>query len=321
MPAPPTAIVWSDAFLDHDTGTRHPERPDRLRAIHQRLTESSLWRRSRIIEPTPVDLKLVKRVHATDYVNYFRNACQRGDHTIHTPDCPICPKTYEVARLAAGGVVEAVREVMADHIRNAFCPVRPPGHHAERRRAMGFCFFNNLVVAAEYLRTAHGLQKLAVLDWDVHHGNGTQHHFERDPNTLFISIHQHPHTLFPGTGFEDERGTGQAEGTKINIPMLPGACDEDYRRAFEETILPTTASFQPEFILASVGFDPHRDDPLAHINLNTPMFAWMAEQVRSLADEICHGRLVTVLEGGYDLKSIADCTQAHMESLQADVDS
>jgi len=320
VPAAPTGIVWTDAYLEHDTGPRHPERPERLRAIHQRLSETGLWSRGRLIEPVPVDLELVKRVHAADYVNFFRNACQRGDHTLHTPDCPICPKSFEVARLAAGGVLEATREVMAGTVRNAFCPVRPPGHHAERRRAMGFCFFNNVVVAAEYLRTQHGLDRLAILDWDVHHGNGTQHHFDRDPGTLFISIHQHPHTLFPGTGFAEERGVGPAEGTKINLPMMPGAGDNDYRRAFEETILPATAAFRPQFILANVGFDPHRDDPLAHIELSTSMFAWIAEQVRRLADSLCHGRLVTILEGGYDLNALADSAQAHMESLQAGAD-
>jgi len=279
--------------------------------------EAGLWSRSHIIEPPLVDPELVRRVHAADYVNFFRNACRRGDRTIHTPDCPICPRSYEAACLAAGGVVEAVRQVMAGRIRNAFCPVRPPGHHAERRRAMGFCFLNNIAIAAESLRACHHVERIAILDWDVHHGNGTQHHFDRDPNTLFVSLHQHPHTLFPGTGFEDEKGIGPAEGTKINLPMMPGSGDEEYRKAFEETVLPAASGFRPEFILASVGFDAHYRDPLAHIELSTEMFAWIAGRVRALADEICQGRLVTILEGGYDLEALADCAQAHVEMLQA----
>jgi acetoin utilization deacetylase AcuC-like enzyme len=312
-----TGIVWSDIYLDHDTGPRHPERPDRLRAIQSRLTQTGLWSSARIVEPPAVDMQLVRRVHAVDYVNFFRNACERGDRMIHTPDCAICSKSYEAAQLAAGGAVEAARQVMAGEIRNAFCPVRPPGHHAERRGAMGFCFFNNIAIVAEALRVQHGVERIAIIDWDVHHGNGTQHYFNRDPNTLFISLHQHPHTLFPGTGFENEKGVGPAEGTKINLPMMPSSGDDDYRKAFEQTILPATARFEPEFILGDVGFDAHSRDPLAHIELTTEMYAWITGRVRALADELCQGRLVTLLEGGYDLEAIADCTQAHMEVLQS----
>ncbi len=179
---------------------------------------------------------------------------------------------------------------------------------------MGFCFFNNIAIAAERLRTRWDLKRIALLDWDVHHGNGTQHHFQEDPDTLFISLHQHPYTLFPGTGFEEERGVGNV----INLPMVPGSGDDEYRQAFEETVLPATAEFKPEFILADVGFDPHYRDPLAQLELTTEMFGWMAEKVQALADSLCGGRLVTVLEGGYDLQAIAECTQAHVEALAAD---
>ena len=209
--------------------------------------------------------------------------------------------------------MQTVDAIMAGRFRNAFCPIRPPGHHAERRAAMGFCFFNNIAVAAEYLRTQHHLKRIALLDWDVHHGNGTQHHVEEDPDTLFMSLHQHPYTLFPGTGFEEERGIGNV----YNLPMTPGAGDDEYRRAFEETILPTVTQFKPEFILACIGFDPHHRDPLAQIELTTEMFGWITTQVRALADSLCDGRFVTLLEGGYDLDTVAECTQAHVEALLA----
>ncbi len=311
---PRTGILWSDDFLRHDTGPHHPERSARLNAVRKGLTDSGLMARCEILAPRPVDLKLVERVHAVEYINQFRNACKLGQRSLHTPDCAICPESFEIAELAAGGVVATVDAVMAGTIRNAFCPVRPPGHHAERCAAMGFCYFNNIAIAAEHLRASRKLKRIAILDWDVHHGNGTQHHFEDDPNTLFVSIHQHPYTLFPGTGFEEERGVGNV----VNLPMKPGAGDDEYREAFEETLLPTVNAFKPEFILASFGFDPHYRDPLAQLELTTDMFGWMAARARELADALCGGRLVTVLEGGYDLQAVAECTQAHVEALIAD---
>ncbi|HSW45643.1 MAG TPA: histone deacetylase [Phycisphaerae bacterium] len=310
---PRTGILWSEDYFRHDTGPHHPEKPARLEAVRKGLTETGLWSKCEILAPTPIDLKLVERVHAIEYINQFRNACTLGQHSLHTPDCAICPASFEVACLAAGGVVEAVDAVMAGRIRNAFCPVRPPGHHAERRNAMGFCFFNNIAVAAERLRVHHGLKRIALLDWDVHHGNGTQHHVQDDPDTLFISIHQHPYTLFPGTGFAEERGVGNV----INLPMVPGSEDDDYRKAFEETLLPAVDAFKPEFILADLGFDPHYRDPLAQIELTTDMFEWMTARVRAAAESLCRGRLVTVLEGGYDLNAVTECTQAHVEALIA----
>ncbi|HOW72639.1 MAG TPA: histone deacetylase [Phycisphaerae bacterium] len=310
-----TGIVWTEGFLRHDTGPHHPERPDRLTAIYERLRQTGLLKRSVIIEPPYVDLKLVERVHAREYVDRFRRHCEQGEHAIDTPDCPICPSSYDIARLAAGGCVAAVDRVMAGELRNAFCPVRPPGHHAEYRSAMGFCFLNNTAIAAEHLHAEHGVERVAILDWDVHHGNGTQHQFDADAGTLFISVHQHPYTLFPGTGFEWETGAADAVGLTLNIPMMPGTGDEEYREAFEEQILPKIAAFKPGFILVSTGFDAHEQDPLGQINLSTDAFGWMTRQVRALADSLCGGRLVTILEGGYDLASLADSTQAHVEGL------
>ncbi len=310
-----TGIVWSDTFLRHDTGPHHPERPERLQSMYDRLADTGLLSRCRVIAPEPVDLGLVERVHAGEYIARFREACSQGRHTIDTPDCTICPASFDAARLAAGGVVAAVDRVMAGECANVFCPVRPPGHHAEYRAAMGFCFFNNIAIGAEHLRVRHGLQRLVILDWDVHHGNGTQHHFEADPDLLFISLHQHPYTLFPGTGFEWETGTGDGAGATINIPLMPGADGDAYREAFDVQVLPAISAFKPEFMLVSTGFDAHVNDPLAQINLRTEAFGWMTREARLLAESLCGGRLVTVAEGGYNLEALADCTQVHVETL------
>jgi len=315
--SPPTGLIWTDRFLDHQTGAHHPERPARLEAIRERLTHTGLMGRMAVIEPDPAPAEMVEKVHSPDYIGRFRQRCAGRAPFIDSQECPLSPGTHEAAWLAAGAPVAAADAVMAGRIRNAFCPVRPPGHHAERAAALGFCYFNNIAVAAEHLRHRHGLQRVAILDWDVHHGNGTQHHFEEDPHVLFVSIHQHPRTLFPGTGFEDETGRGPGAGTVLNCPMMPGAGDEQYIRAFEQQILPAIRNFAPQFLLISAGFDAHMDDPLANIRLTTGAFEWMTRHARLLAGEVCGGRMVTVLEGGYNLDALADCVQAHVESLMA----
>jgi acetoin utilization deacetylase AcuC-like enzyme len=260
-----------------------------------------------VVAPVAAELALIQRVHEPEYVERFREACAQGQGSIDTPECPICPDSFEIARLAAGGVVTAVDEVMAGRLRNAFCPVRPPGHHAERGFAMGFCYFNNVAIAADHLRGQHRLERVAILDWDVHHCNGTQHHFESDPNVLVCSIHQHPYTLFPGTGFEWEKGAGEGVGATVNVPMMPGSSDTDYHSAIE--------AFRPEFLLVSAGFDAHYQDPLGEIELSTEAFAWMSAQAVALAEALCGGRLVSMLEGGYDLATLAECARVHVEQL------
>ncbi len=313
----PTAFVYSQRYLDHDTGPAHPERPERLRAIHRQLEQSGSLKRCLPIEPTPADPSLVERVHDRDHIERFRRACLQHAPIIDTPDCPISPASFDVALLAAGGVIAAVDAVMQARARNAFCAVRPPGHHAERRMAMGFCFFNNVAIAAEFVHARYGIEHVAILDWDVHHGNGTQHHFEADPDVFFCSIHQHPATLYPGTGYAGERGRGPGLGTTLNVPMSPGSGDEEYQQAFDEQILPALSAFKPGFILVSAGFDAHRDDPLAHIELSTEMFGWMTSRVVQLAESLCGGRLVSTLEGGYNLSALADSVQTHLESLSS----
>ncbi len=271
--------------------------------------------RLEVIEPRGVDESWLRRVHAPNYIEEFRYACAHGAEFVDSPECPVVRQTFEVALLAVGGVMEAVDAVMTERLRNAFCAVRPPGHHAERSHAMGFCFFNNVAIAAEYLRAKYELERVVILDWDVHHGNGTQHHFEGDPNVLYVSIHQDPRTLFPGTGWAHEVGVGEGVGATLNVPMMPASGDREYRQAFESKILPAISAFRPDFVLISAGFDAHREDPLSHIMLSTECFGWMTVRIRELSDAVCDGRLVSVLEGGYDLPALADSVQIHLEKL------
>lgn len=312
-----TGLLWSNRYIEHDTGPHHPERPARLSGIHDRLEKAGLFKRTLAIEPRAVDLALVARVHRPEYIERFRQRVERGLSYIDTQECPLCPVTFEIARLAAGGTLAACDAVTQGQVRSVFCAIRPPGHHSEADRAMGFCYFNNIAIAAEYLRHEHGLSRVAIVDWDVHHGNGTQHHFEADPSVLFCSIHQHPRTLYPGTGFEWEAGTGAGAGTTLNCPMMPGSTDEHYYRAFDRLILPKISEFRPEFILISAGFDAHTDDPLANIELTTEAFEWMTLQTGRLANELGCPRIVSVLEGGYNIDALADCILAHVESLIA----
>jgi acetoin utilization deacetylase AcuC-like enzyme len=310
-----TALVLSERYEHHDTGPHHPEMPERVRAINTRLQESGLTDAALMIKPRPIDPSLIDPVHPPEYVSRFRHACRVRAGFINTPECPVCEESYDIALLAAGGMLQAVDEIMAGRIHNAFCAVRPPGHHAERRRAMGFCYLNNVAIAAEYLRSRYEMSRVAIVDFDVHHGNGTQHQFERDPNVLFCSVHQDPTTLYPGSGFEHERGQGEAIGTTLNVPMRPGSGDEEYQQAFDSCILPAVCDFKPQFILVSAGFDGHRDDPLAHILLSTACYHWMTRKLVEVAAEVCQHRLVSTLEGGYDLEALADSAQAHVEAL------
>jgi len=310
-----TGLLYSDRFIDHDTGPGHPERPARLRAIRDRLVASGLRDRMEAIAFEPIDMALVRPVHSPSYIERFEKQCFTGGVTLDSADCVICPETCEISRLAAGAAVAAVDAVMAGKVRNAFCPVRPPGHHAERDRAMGFCYFNNIAIAAEHLIVHHGIERIAILDFDVHHGNGTQHHFEADPNVLFCSIHQHPATLFPGMGFEYETGVGKGEGATMNVPVWPGAGSDDYRQAFDELILPKIDAFKPQFLLISIGIDPHKLDPIAKVQLETEDFAWMTREALNLAGSHCQGRAVSFLEGGYHLDALADSVQTHVETM------
>ncbi len=224
-------------------------------------------------------------------------------------------ETFEIARLAVGGVLAAVKAVMAGTVHNVFCAVRPPGHHAEHAAARGFCFFNNVAIAARYVRKQHAVERVLIVDWDVHHGNGTQHAFEDDPSVLFCSLHEAPEYLYPGSGYASEQGRGAGKGATINLPMAPGATDDVYEQAFVHRVLPAARSFRPDFVLVSAGFDAHEDDPLSHLRLTDGVYAWMTQQLVRLAEDCCSGRLVSVLEGGYHLEVMPRCVAAHVNEL------
>jgi acetoin utilization deacetylase AcuC-like enzyme len=300
-----TLLLHHDAMLDHDPGRGHPERPERLRAIAAKILGEPIPG-TRLVAPTPVALEAVLRVHTPAHVERVRAA--RGKHGGFDPDTLVSPGSVDAAFLAAGAAVDAVDAVLDGRARNAFALVRPPGHHAEPGRAMGFCLFNNVAIAAEQARLRPEVERVLVVDWDVHHGNGTQAAFYGRRDVLFFSAHQYP--FYPGTGALEEHGRGEGEGYTINVPLPAGATDGDYRRMLADVLAPAAERFRPDFVLVSAGFDAHRRDPLGGMALTTEGFADLCATVKAIADAHASGRLVLVLEGGYDLDGLADSVHA-----------
>ncbi|MFH1069020.1 MAG: histone deacetylase, partial [Candidatus Glassbacteria bacterium] len=312
-------LLCDPVFELHDTGSGHPENAARLVRIAEALAAGGLDRRCRRIEPVEADRDSLLAVHTGDYLDRLESVCRTGAEYIDTPDSCICPASWRVACLAAGGVMRSAALVAEGELDRAFCAVRPPGHHAERHLSLGFCLLNNVALAAVSLKKSYGFQRIAILDWDVHHGNGTQHIFEADPSVLYVSLHQDPHTLFPGTGLAGEAGTGAGRGTVLNLPLAPGTGDEEYLAVFRGKALPAIESFGPQIILISAGFDPHADDPLASLNLTVEAFSRMIEAVCELSGRVCEGRIVSVLEGGYDLNVLAEAVTRHVRALLGDL--
>lgn len=311
----PTGLVLDDCFREHDTGPSHPERPARLDAIRSALELAGLVAQCQRLPLREATDDEILSLHDARYLDRLRRACEAGARFIDVPDSAICPESYRVARLAAGSVLDAVDAVMDGKVGNAFCAIRPPGHHCERGESMGFCLLANVALAAKRLLDVHRLDRVAVVDWDVHHGNGTQHLFESRSDVFVCSLHGHPHYVYPGTGFDHERGRGDGEGATLNVSMNPGAEDADYRRAFDERVLPALEDYKPQFVLVSAGFDAHRRDPLAPINLDSESFGWMTRSVLDLARRHANGRVVSVLEGGYDLKALGESVVQHVTEM------
>ena len=308
-----TGFVYHPHYLKHDMGYGHPESPGRLQAIVSRLEESSAWARLKHIEPTPASDDWITEIHAAPYLNVLKKHAPDQGRVALDADTSMSSGTLAAAYLAAGGAMAAVDAILAGHVNNAFCAVRPPGHHAERDRAMGFCLFNNVAIAARYAQRRHGVGRVLIVDWDVHHGNGTQHAFYDDPSVLFFSTHQYPH--YPGTGHPTERGQGEGQGATINVPMTPGQGDEEYREIFERVLVPAADSFQPEFVLVSAGFDAHRDDPLASMGLTEQGYADLTGIVAGIARRHGQGRILSCLEGGYNLKALSASVERHVLAL------
>jgi acetoin utilization deacetylase AcuC-like enzyme len=303
-----TLLLTHPACLLHDTGYGHPERADRLRAIDDALATATFKSLKR--EEAPLaDLAVIERLHPHAYVEMIRAAIPKRDHNWLDPDTVVSPGSWEAALRATGAAIRAVDQVMAGQADNAFCAVRPPGHHAEPSRAMGFCLFNTVAVAALHARAAHGAKRVAVVDFDVHHGNGTQDAFWSDKDLFYASTHQMP--LFPGTGALSETGIGNI----FNAPLKPGDDGEDFRAAWEARIFPALDAFAPDFLLVSAGFDAHIKDPLAQLRLVEPDFAWVTEKLLEVAAKHTGGKLVSTLEGGYDLDALASSTAVHVETL------
>jgi acetoin utilization deacetylase AcuC-like enzyme len=309
---PGTGLVSSPKFLAHDTGATHPERPERLQAISARLEGSGLLEELERAEAPMAEVSWIEAVHDAAHVASVQEAIEAGRASLDV-DTPVCRASWEAALCAVGGALLAADRVVAGQWENAFVAARPPGHHAEHDRSMGFCLFNNIVITARYLQRHHDLERIAILDWDVHHGNGTQHLTEDDPSVLFVSLHQFPH--YPGTGARGERGQGEGEGSVVNCPMDAGSGDAEYLRAFESDVLPAIEAFDPEFVLVSAGFDAHLRDPLSATRVSAQGFQSMSEGICDLARERCGGRLVSMLEGGYDLEGLSESIEAHLGVL------
>jgi len=310
-----TGYVYDDRYLLHDPGSWHPERPDRLKAIQASLKDSGILELLIHLKPYPAPLAWVERLHDPDYIRRFQEACQRGQEIFEVQDCGISPESYEIALLAAGGVMAAADAIMGDKADNAFCAVRPPGHHAERARALGFCFFNNVALGVVYLLENFGLERMAIVDWDVHHGNGTQHLFEADPRVFYLSLHEDPQYCYPGTGYRREEGKGPGKGFTLNLPFPPHSGDEEYLEALRNEGLPRLRQFAPQFVMISAGFDAHAKDPLAQMHLTRSGYREMTRLVLDLAQESAGGRLITVLEGGYNLEVLEECVEDHLRIL------
>ena len=305
----PLVLISSDRFAEHQTPPGHPERPERATVMD---AVAAQWRESggEVVSPREATHEQLARVHDASYVRRISETAGRA--VALDPDTYTSPESYEIALRAAGAAVDAVERVMADGHRQALALVRPPGHHAERHRAMGFCLFNNVAIAAAHAR-ALGARRVAIVDYDVHHGNGTQHIFEADPTVLYVSTHQDPY--YPGTGAVDETGEGEGAGATVNLPLEAGATDEDYRVVFGEVVLPVLRQFAPDLLLVSAGFDAHERDPLAGMRLTTGAFGAMTHQLRTVADECCDGRIALVTEGGYDLEALAASLDAVVQVL------
>jgi acetoin utilization deacetylase AcuC-like enzyme len=311
-----TGFVYSARYLDHRTRHGHVENPKRLEVLLSAVDADGLRDSLVFLKPYPADPEILGNVHDAAYLDAFRRAAASGAAHFETRDCSISPESYEVALLAAGGVMAGVDAVMNGRVENVFCAVRPPGHHATRAGAMGFCFINNVAVGAAYARAVYGVERIFILDWDVHHGNGTQEIFEEDPLTYFCSFHEHPTFCFPGTGRRMERGKGPGQGSTLNLPLRPHAGDAELMELFDRDVVPEIDRFRPDLILISAGFDAHGDDPIADIELTERSYAHMTRGICEAADRHCGGKIVSVLEGGYHRPAFASSAIAHIRALQ-----
>ncbi|MFH1154025.1 MAG: histone deacetylase [Pseudomonadota bacterium] len=310
-----TGYLHDNRYLLHDTGPYHPEVADRLLAVYEGIKKAGLLEQLTLISAERADLKWIETVHDPNYIRRFEEVCLSGHTTFDIPDNQMCLESYETAFLAVGGILATVKMMMEGTIDNAFCAVRPPGHHAEFDKAMGFCYFNNVAIAARYLQQEWNIERVGIVDFDVHHGNGTQHIFEHDPAVFYYSIHEHPSFAFPGTGRDFEVGTLKGHGFTKNSLLLPGQGDDACQLLMERDLVPAFERFKPEVILVSSGFDAHKDDDMSDINLTTECFSWIMRLIMKLGNAYAGGRVISVLEGGYSLERLPELAENHIRIL------
>lgn len=308
-----TGLVYDPTFLAHRVSAMHPEQPARLQAIISALEPTGLLTRLKQLHPRPAEDSELATIHSLEYVKRVKQACEKGEQFLDSLDTEIGPDSHTAARLAAGAVLTAVTAVLEGEVDNAFCAVRPPGHHAVRAQAMGFCIFNNVAIAARHLQRAHGLQRILIVDWDAHHGNGTQEAFYQEQGVLYFSVHRYPY--YPGTGAANERGEAKGEGFTLNVPLPAGSGDTAYQDAFERVLRPAAEAFHPDFVLVSAGFDPHYLDPLGGMGVTEKGFRGMLQVILDMAARFCGGKVVSVLEGGYHLEALRVCVCDHVAML------
>lgn len=307
-----TGIVKDTRYLQHSAGFAHPESPERLAAIYEMLENPLMDWKFIHIEPREATHKEIEMIHSPSYVKFI--ASTAGQRSVYLdPDTATSPETYEIAKLAVGGVCNAIDSVMKGETDNAFAFVRPPGHHAEKDTAAGFCVFNNIAIGAMHAISKYGLKKILIVDWDLHHGNGTQHSFYKDPRILYFSTHQYPY--YPGTGSLQEFGNADGEGYTINVPLREGAGDAAFVKIYRRILEPVALDFKPELILLSAGFDTHFQDPLGGMRVTPEGFAAMARILLNIAETCCQGRFVAVLEGGYHIVGLTRSVKAVLEEM------
>ncbi|NIW80781.1 MAG: histone deacetylase [Calditrichae bacterium] len=315
MSAPYENLIfyYHPVFLEHLSGIQHPENPDRLRTIVNYLREQHVWDKLQVKPPPQAEIKWIETNHSSAYIRSVEEACQRAPAVLDGGDTVVTSQSYQAALHAVGACLSGVDDLMNDRTDSVFCAVRPPGHHAEYDRAMGFCLFNNIAITARYALDYYSLQRVFILDWDIHHGNGTHYSFNHRPEIFFCSVHQWP--LYPGTGAADERGQGVGEGYTMNIPMPPGESDESYLAVLKDKIIPALRHYRPDLLLLSAGFDAHEDDPLAEMRVSTEGYRQMTQLLRQEMKNLNGAKILSVLEGGYNQQNLAKSVLAHLEAL------